>query len=197
MKQLLSLMFQLDKKHLAAALLHPLYRKLTFIDDYQKSKTHIYVRQLLTQLYGYGTTEQQTTLGATASEPLKKKHKTIEDQFVDPEDDQMFDTSSIPAAQKADELDKYLKMPIDDKFKVANPLVFWQNHQDKLPYLAKLARRIYSIPATSAGVERQFSSAGFLINERRSSLNPETIEDVLFVRSVQKALVNNANLFSM
>lgn len=71
----------------------------------------------------------------------------------------MLETSATRSAQKADELDKYLKMPIDDKFKVANPLVFWQNHQDKLPYLAKLARQIYSIPATSAGVERQFSSA--------------------------------------
>ncbi|CAF1419094.1 unnamed protein product [Adineta steineri] len=53
-KQLLSVMFHLDKKHLAAAFLHPQYRKLTFVDEYTRSKTHIYVNQVLKQLYGYG-----------------------------------------------------------------------------------------------------------------------------------------------
>ena len=47
-------MFQLDKKHLPGALLHPFYRKLAFVNDYQRSKTHIYVRKLLTELYSCG-----------------------------------------------------------------------------------------------------------------------------------------------
>ena len=88
-------------------------------------------------------------------------------------------------------------MLFDDKYKTANPLPLWQFHQDKLPYAANLARHLYSIPATSAGVERQFSSTGVLVNERRSSLNPDTIEDVLFVRSIQKVLIKNPNLLSM
>ena len=94
------------------------------------------------------------------------------------------------------ELDKYLKMSIGDQYKSPNPLIFWRDHQKKLPYLSKLARHIFSIPATSAGVERQFSAGGLLINERRSSLNPDTIENVLLVRSMQKVLQNNPELFS-
>jgi hypothetical protein len=71
LKQMLSLMFQLDKKHLAGALLHPLYKKLTFLNDYQRSKTHIYLRQQLTELYGIN---QQTTNPTLATgEPVKKK----------------------------------------------------------------------------------------------------------------------------
>jgi hypothetical protein len=80
---------------------------------------------------------------------------------------------------------------------VPKPLVFWKHHEDKLPYLAKLSRRLYSIPATSACVERKFSAGGLLINERRSSLNPETVENILFIRSIQKALNNNPDLFSV
>ena len=198
-RQLLSLMFHLDKKHLAAALLHPQYRKLTFIDDYKRSKTHIYVQQLLTELYGYGLNQQQSNSVAASSEPLKKKHKTIEEQFIDPEDadDEIFGSNSSSTQIKTDELNKYLKMSIDDKFKIPNSLPFWQHNEDKLPHLAKLAKRLYSIPATSAGVERQFSTAGLLVNERRASLNPDTVEDVLFVRSVQRALMNNSDLFSI
>jgi hypothetical protein len=87
-------------------------------------------------------------------------------------------------------------MPIADQYKISNPLLFWEHHKDKLPYLSRLARRMFSIPATSACVERQFSAGGLLINERRASINPETVENVLFVRSVRKALKNNPTLFS-
>ncbi|CAM4847109.1 unnamed protein product, partial [Rotaria magnacalcarata] len=195
-KQLLSLMFHLDKKHLAAALLHPQYRKLTFIDDYKKSKTHIYVRQLLAELYDDNVVQHQVNSTLSSHEPQKKKHKTIEEQFVDPEDDdrETFDGNESSTSNKGDELTKYLKMQIEDKFKTPNPLPFWKFYQDKLPNLAKIARRFFSIPATSAGVERQFSAAGVLINERRASLNPETVEDVLFVRSIKKALMKCPDL---
>ncbi|CAF5171524.1 unnamed protein product, partial [Rotaria sp. Silwood1] len=73
LKQLLMVMFQLDKKLLAGALLHPLYRKLTFVNDYQRSKTHIYVRKHLTELYGYGTHQQGNNHTSTCAEPIKKK----------------------------------------------------------------------------------------------------------------------------
>ena len=65
-------MFQLDKKHLAGALLHPLYRKLTFVNDYQTSKTHIYVRRLLVELYGYGVHQQTNNQTSITGEPVKE-----------------------------------------------------------------------------------------------------------------------------
>ncbi|CAF3218861.1 unnamed protein product [Rotaria sp. Silwood2] len=105
-------------------------------------------------------------------------------------------STTTVTAQTFAELNKYLRMSIDDQYKISNPLFFWQHHQHKLPYLAKLARLLYSIPATSACVEQQFSAGDLLINERRSSLNPDTVQNVLFIRSIQKALKNNPNLFS-
>ncbi len=36
---------------------------------------------------------------------------------------------------------------------------------------------------------------GLLINQRRSSLNPDIVENVLFVRSMEKTLKNNPDLF--
>jgi hypothetical protein len=59
-----------------------------------------------------------------------------------------------------------------------------------------LARRLFSIPVTSAGVERQFSSADLTITQRRSSIDPDTVNDVLFVRSIQNVLDSNSEFFS-
>jgi hypothetical protein len=192
LKQLLKCKFTFDEKHLAAAVLHPLYRKLTFATTYSKKIAHLYIREQLDDISGLN--QQYST---TNSEPLKKKHKSMEDQFADPDDDNSCDVNAAPTtAVKNEEFEKYLRMHIDDVYKQSNPLPFWRDHQNKFPGLALLARRVFSIPVTSAAVERQFSSAGITINQRRSSLDPDTVNDILFVRSVQTLLESIPDYFS-
>ncbi|CAF4653371.1 unnamed protein product, partial [Didymodactylos carnosus] len=50
LRQLLSTMFSFDNRHLAAALLHPQYRKLTYADDYRRGITHVYVREQIKKM---------------------------------------------------------------------------------------------------------------------------------------------------
>ena len=64
--------------------------------------------------------------------------------------------------------------------------MFWKSNCDKFPHLSELASQIHSIPATNAGVERQFSSAGLVSTERRTSLEPQQLENVLYIRAVEK-----------
>ncbi len=68
---------------------------------------------------------------------LKKKHRTIEDQFINPDDDENFGLTSTSTHQSIDELDKYLKMTIPEQCKVSDPFVFCKYHADKFPNLAK------------------------------------------------------------
>ena len=42
--------------------------------------------------------------------------------------------------------------------------------------LAKLAKKYLTPPPTSTAVERLFSSAGLILDDRRSKLLPETVE---------------------
>ena len=49
--------------------------------------------------------------------------------------------------------------------------------------LAKLAKKYLTPPPTSTAVERLFSSAGLILDDRRSKLLPETVEKLLFLRS--------------
>ncbi|CAF1162410.1 unnamed protein product [Rotaria magnacalcarata] len=60
--------------HLAAAILHPLYRKLTFDSTYSKSIAHLYIREQLNDILGLSEQVHRTN-----SEPLKEKHKSMED----------------------------------------------------------------------------------------------------------------------
>jgi hypothetical protein len=186
-------MFIFDEKHLAAAVLHPLYRRLTFATISSKTIAHSYIRQQIDEMLGLNTQQQMTS-----SEPSKKKHKSMEDQFADPDDmDNIDDIDTVSSTtSKNDELDKYLRMSIEDTYKQSNPLTFWKDHQNKLPCLALLARRLFSIPVTSAAVERSFSAAGVAVTERRSSLDPSTVNDILFVRSVQNILERKPDFFS-
>lgn len=185
-------MFTFDDKHIAAAVLHPLYRKLTFATPHTKSIAYLYIRDQLDEILGLN---KQLTI---VSEPSKKKHKTMEDQFADPDDGtDTHDIDSTSASTvKTDELERYLRMNIEEIYKQPNPLPFWRDHQNKFPALSLLARRLFSIPVTSAGVERQFSSAGLTVTERRSSLDPETVNNVLLVRSIQHVLESKPDFFS-
>ena len=53
-------------------------------------------------------------------------------------------------------------------------------HQEQFP-LSKVTRSILSIPATTANVERTFSCAEWTLNERRTSLQPDNLENILLV----------------
>ena len=92
----------------------------------------------------------------------------------------------VNAYSKSDELNKYVSMKIDMKEYSFDVLKFWQSNVDEFPCLSKLAREIHSIPATSAGVERQFSIAGLTLSERRNSLDPEQLDNIICIRAMEK-----------
>ena len=59
------------------------------------------------------------------------------------------------------------------------------------PLLAKLARGIFCIPATSATSERVFSASGHIISDRRTRLASITVEKLVFVHQNFNSLKDN------
>lgn len=88
-------------------------------------------------------------------------------------------------ALQPDELTRYLAMDLDKSKLSSNPLEFWKQFKEVFPVLSTLARQIHCIPASSAAVERCFSSTGFIVNERRTSLHPDQIDNTIVIRSVE------------
>ena len=65
---------------------------------------------------------------------------------------------------------------IDEK-----PLMWWKMREDQYPLMANLARRYFSIPATSVCSEEIFSVAGNVLSENRNRLLPENVDKLVFL----------------
>jgi hypothetical protein len=65
--------------------------------------------------------------------------------------------------------------------KTKDVLSWWGIHQSEFPNIAKLARKYLSIPASSAPSERICSSAGNVINEKRTNLSCENADVLIFL----------------
>ena len=60
--------------------------------------------------------------------------------------------------------------------KKENPLTWWKKNAAHYPTLAKLAKSLLCIPATSTPSERLFSAAGNIASKKRASLSPEHVD---------------------
>lgn len=87
----------------------------------------------------------------------------------------------MPENHAQEEMETFKKtapMPIR---KEANPLNWWREHECEYPLLSKLTKRYLCIPRTSVSSERVFSTAGDIITAQRSALNPEHLDQILFL----------------
>ena len=60
---------------------------------------------------------------------------------------------------------------------------WWKLNEYRYPKLAFFAKTVLCIPATSVPCERLFSSAGYIVNKTRSSLEPNTVNMLVYLRS--------------
>lgn len=62
---------------------------------------------------------------------------------------------------------------------------YWNSEEvkSKYPTLQLVARSIFAIPASSAKSEMNFSAAGNILTEKRTSLDPEKVNDMLVIKS--------------
>lgn len=178
-------MFTLETIHFAATFLHPRYRFLRRCSNDEIKACHNYIRREIQEVDK--TAHFKRTVSGRLStnemqdseEPPAKRKKRFGEEFESGNvSDEYGDTE--------DEVETYLSMQIENETIGDNPLPFWKANQKKLPKLAKIARKIHSIPATTACVEREFSASGLVVTERRSALNPDSVNNIIFLRSVTR-----------
>jgi len=189
------MMFELDLRHYTATLLHPRYRQLKGVSNAEREQVYSYVREEMKRIIY--ESKQEDVVHVL---PESKKRKLETSFLQDYEDDDDFANNDLSQAEDngleneeyeykvspPDELARYLAMDLDKSKISSNPLEFWNEYQGHFPVLALLGRQIHCIPASSAAVERCFSSSGFIVNERRSSLHPDQIDNIIVIRSMEK-----------
>lgn len=172
---LISTMLMMEDDYIVATFLHPNYKQLNGATLAQMSNCHAACRRYLLPSSSSPTIVDDDEV----YEPPVKKSKNFITSLMDKANDRQ--QSSV------DEVDKYIQLRLRNGEQYTDPLAFWkqQQHRRVFPNLARLACRMFAIPCSSAAVERQFSSAGQIVTQRRSSLDPSTVNNILFLRSIE------------
>ncbi|KAL4091722.1 hypothetical protein QTP88_026370 [Uroleucon formosanum] len=63
-----------------------------------------------------------------------------------------------------------------------DPCMWWKEHETIYPTIAKVAKNILCIPASSASSERVFSTAGNIVTSKRNRLNAKNVSTLVFLK---------------
>ncbi len=69
-----------------------------------------------------------------------------------------------------------------------NVLNYWNSSKSLYPNLARIAQRVLSIPATNTSVERLFSHSGNTVTNRRTRLDADKVNNLLFIKRNMRRL---------
>ena len=109
----------------------------------------------------------------------KKTKSALDNLFGD-----VFITKVEPSLSLLDriqiELKNYMKEPVIPLS--AAPLLWWKLNCHKCPLIAKAARIILCVPATSVPSERVFSTARDIVTAQRASLSPDNVDALIFLK---------------
>ena len=59
--------------------------------------------------------------------------------------------------------------------------MWWKGHASELPHLARVARKLLCIPATTMPSERLFSASGHIVSPHREQMKPEKVNMLTFL----------------
>ena len=67
-------------------------------------------------------------------------------------------------------------------------LKYWSQNAHRFPYLSCVARDIYGCPASSASIERVFSTASDILTAKRMQTKADLFEKLLFLKHNSKLI---------
>lgn len=77
-------------------------------------------------------------------------------------------------------MESYLSEPLVSRD--MSPDLWWRANRTRFPFLSALARTYLAAPPTTVPSESTSSTAGVIISEHRSRLDPENAEMLLFLK---------------
>lgn len=154
--------------HKVALFLWPKFNKLRMKSPEEISEVHTHVRTLLLPM-----DEDAAAAGSTGFTPPAARPRTDSD-FAEWENQ---DQDNEPEEDEVAVYNSQRHTMDDDR----DLLKWWKVNELIYPKLARLARSVLCIPASSSSSERVFSAAGRTIEQRRTALKPATVDAVLFL----------------
>ena len=162
-----------------AVILEPSGKLLLFEQDsfepHFKSKYNSECRERYVDNY-------ESTLKTSQLEITLKRKRAIDEDSDD--DDDYYRALAKAEKQRGiqNEYDLYIAGPTAPKKR--DPLGWWKINAPSYPRLAMMFRDTFAVPATGAGVEREFSKSGRVVTPIKARLNPTTVTESMLVKSM-------------
>jgi predicted small metal-binding protein len=172
--------------HYIAMLLHPNLKNFHLMPNKKKHALDLLQLELDKLLDSAVVHPLRTTISNKEKNKVKKNvhlPHSLDEIFDVPDDENYLQKPSIEKS----EIDLYLtdEARVDNNM---NLLMYWNSNKTVYPNLARIAKRILSIPATNTSVERLFSHSGNTITNRRTRLDDEKVNSLLFIKRNMRVL---------
>ncbi|KAL0209995.1 hypothetical protein P9112_010079 [Eukaryota sp. TZLM1-RC] len=111
--------------------------------------------------------------------------RNVTSSIVEIDDDDLFVEPPLRKPRLDTSFDEELSSyPAENvKSQSSDPLIYWKLNEARFIHLASLARDVLSIQASSVPCEQVFSSAGRTVSEHRASLNDESVEAIVGLKT--------------
>lgn len=166
----------LSSFQVVAAALDPRSRSLPFLDADGRKAVKLDLLQLCT-----GSAEAE----GSAAEPAAKRAPQPQDMVNHMEAvDMFFGTASAEEVSLSIKLEQEVEAYMSEAPApgAADPLQWWKSNAARLPHLAKVAKAVLCVPATSVPSERVFSAAGHIVSKRRAGLSEDSVDALIFLQ---------------
>lgn len=171
--------FKIDPIHEISCFLWPKFKSLKMASDDSKICIINKVSNALKKYELIRTEQQLITVNKDHQVPAinRKEFEEWEDNEVD-----------ISLRSSTQEIFAYQNEVFDKNEDVLN---WWKTNGARFPLMAQLARKCFSIPASSASSERSFSTAGRIIEKRRTNLKGSSVDSLMFLHDFYKSSNKN------
>ena len=160
-----------------ATFLDPRFKTLQFLKPEERREIELNIELDMVEILSAANVSNDNIPSEPPAKRFCGEHKLLEllNDVVNPTQES-HETVSAPQKAKA-ELSRYVGEESTGK----NPLLWWSENTLRYPKLHQLVHRYLCIPATLVPSERAFSIAGHVVNQKRASLLPDTVNMMVFL----------------
>lgn len=160
-------------EHKVMTVLNPTMKKLNKISFAERNALNEQIEQYLDDHYpSCGDSVDTQTFDSNILIMSSEKNSFLEN-FVS------FDQCGSTEPQKS-ELTQYLKHPITCNVDI---LKWWGENAKTYPRLFQMFQKFSCIPGSSSSSERTFSTTGGIVTEKRSSILPKNVDNLIIARN--------------
>ena len=167
-----------------ATALHPRYKHLKFLGKQSRMMIQTRIEDLCEEIARKTTGKPETEMPELPVAPPKIKKESEEhcEAAMKYLMGDIYEVSDDEEESIETEVSRYMVEPR----RLEEPLSWWKANASRFPHLQKLAKRFLCRPCTSVPSERLFSAAGHMVTKDRARLDPDTVDELLFLNSYYK-----------